>query len=223
MAMHLSEFSPFTKEKTKVIALALGFSVACLCPAGCSGPPKKYDATASGTVTVDGELAPGGTVTFHPTEGGPASIGHINPGGSYSLRTGQGNLKETDGGTIKSGDYIVTTFVNLKLTEEARNHPGGPPTPGANIADVKYRSKETSPLRHRVEPGRNVIILNLDRQPVAEKKTKEDVMAAETKDDLSVTKSSQEQPPTELNIAESPPPERADNKLQTDAPEEANP
>ena len=44
-----------------------------------------------GTVTVDGELAPCGRVTFHPVKTGPPAYGSIFQNGSYSLRIGQGD------------------------------------------------------------------------------------------------------------------------------------
>ena len=37
---------------------------------GCGGPANKYDAVVTGTVTIDGELANSGIVTFHPVDDG---------------------------------------------------------------------------------------------------------------------------------------------------------
>jgi len=223
--MSLSKLAQFTEEKNDFVALVVVLSIACLFPAGCSRPTTKYDATVSGTVTVDGELAPRGTVTFHPVDGGPVSIGHINSGGSYSLRTGQGNLDKTDGGTIKSGDYIVTAFVNLATIKEDHVNPGGPPIPGANIAAVKYRSKKTSPVRYRVEPGRNVIVLNLDREPVAVAKIEvdEEIITVETNGDSPAVESSKPEASTQSNIVDSSGSDGADVELQVEVTQEATP
>jgi hypothetical protein len=223
--MSLSESAQFTKNKNDFVAIVVVLSITCLLPAGCYRPTTKYNATVSGTVTVDGELAPRGTVTFHPIDGGPVSIGHINSGGSYSLRTGQGNLDKTDGGTIKSGEYIATAFVNLAPAEEDHVNSGGPPIPGANIADVKYRSKKTSSLRYRVKPGRNVIVLNLDREPVPVEKAEidEQVIVVETNDDSPAIESSKPEASTQPNTVDSSGADSADIELQVEITQEATP
>jgi len=171
---------------------------------------------------VDGELAPGGIVTFHPVDGGPVAIGNIHDNGTYSLRTGQGNLEETDGGTVRSGEYIVTVAVRLPVADEeeseaelefqqadseeafspeARRAAGGPPPTGPQIAAAKYRSKETSDLKRTVEPGLNVFVLNLERATPAEE------TAAEVSD---------EEQPVEEGAAE-PNGEAAENAADADS------
>ena len=40
---------------------------------GCGGPANEYDAVVTGTVTIDGELANSGLVTFHPVDDGKVS------------------------------------------------------------------------------------------------------------------------------------------------------
>jgi hypothetical protein len=152
--------------RTSASAVALS---ALAIAAGCGGPAYEYDSTVTGKVTVDGELAKSGTVTFHPAdEGGKPAIGHIHSDGSYSLRTGQGDLGEADGGTVVSGDYIVTVMVAGPSVEDDRSKAGGPPTPGPSLVHSKYASKDTSDLNQAVEPGSQVINLELDAAEVVE-------------------------------------------------------
>lgn len=129
-----------------------------------------YNATVSGTVTIDGILAEAGTVTFHPVAGGQPAIGSIYSDGSYSLRSGQGDLSDPDGGGIASGGYVVTVAINAPpsaeevVSDEADKviSVGGPPVPGPSLVAAKYRSKATSNLEHIVKPGANVFVLNLE-------------------------------------------------------------
>ena len=181
-------------------------SLAALLPIalGCSHTPK-YDSVVTGTVTVDGELAPGGIVTFHPADGGPVAIGNIHENGTYALRTGQGNLDDADGGTVRSGEYIVTVAVYLPTAADptnseespeirepdpeelygvkARRAAGGPPAAGPQIAAAKYRSKDTSDLKRSVQKGLNVFVLELERavpeEEVAEDDTGDEPPTAE--------------------------------------------
>jgi hypothetical protein len=129
---------------------------------GCGGPAHEYDSIVTGTVTVDGDLAKSGTVVFHPTKGGKPAIGRIHPDGSYSLRTGQGDLNETDGGTVTSGDYLVTVSVTAPPAEGDVMGEGGPTIPGPSMISHRYKAKETTDLRFTVNPGKQVIVLNLD-------------------------------------------------------------
>ncbi len=132
---------------------------------GCSGTSDTFDATVQGTVTIDDELVSRGTVTFHPKEGGVAAIGRIHPDGSYSLRTGQGNLRDVDGGQLRSGDYVVTVEVTGPSGGELLGE-GGPPISGPRLMAAKYASKETSDLLRTVKPGPNVFNLPLQRAAV---------------------------------------------------------
>jgi hypothetical protein len=144
-------------------ASLVSIGLAC---AGCGGPAYEYDSVVSGTVTIDGELAPSGTITFHPvaTEGRIA-IGRIYPDGSFSLRTGQGDLRESDGGTVVPGEYIVTVVVTGSPPTASQE--GVPPSSGPLLIDKRYISRDTSDLRCTVKPGQNVVELQLDRaQPV---------------------------------------------------------
>src|SRR5262245_26271164 len=115
---------------------------ALLCAtAGCGASTNKYDAVVTGTVTINGELANSGTVTFHPIDrGGKIAIGRIYDDGSFSLRTGQGNLKESDGGTLPSGEYIVAIAINGPR-QSTMSPDGAPPSGGPLLIADKYVSK----------------------------------------------------------------------------------
>lgn len=133
---------------------------------GCGGPANEYDAVVTGTVTIDGELANSGLVTFHPVDDGKVTIGRIHPNGSFSLRTGQGDLREVDGGTVVPGEYIVTVSITGPGAPAPGAVEGAPPTPGPSLVAAKYASKETSDLKHKVKPGSQVIVLELERAEV---------------------------------------------------------
>jgi hypothetical protein len=128
---------------------------ACL---SCGGP----DASVQGTVTIDGQLARGGTVQFHPVEGGPTAYGSIARDGSYSLRVGQGDLSDPNAGAVPLGKYIVTVVVNMPSAKDETVGESGPPRPGARLTAEKYANKETSELQFTVKSGRNVIPLELE-------------------------------------------------------------
>jgi len=140
----------------------------CLACLGCGGPSSSYDATVEGTVTVDGQLAKRGRVVFHPLDEGPVAYGNIFPNGSYSIRVGQGDLSDVDGGEVPSGDYIVTVVVNMPSSEGEAVSDGGPPKPAARVTAAKYADKATSDLRAAVKPGRNVVPLELTSAVAAE-------------------------------------------------------
>ncbi len=79
------------------------------------------------------------------------AIGRIYPDGSYSLRTGQGDLREEDGGTVVPGEYIVTVSITGPPVESGR-HPGAPRS-GPSLMAAKYATKETSDLKRTVKAG----------------------------------------------------------------------
>lgn len=133
---------------------------------GCGGPANEYDAVVTGTVTIDGELANSGMVTFHPVDDGKVTIGRIHPNGSFSLRTGQGDLREVDGGTVVPGEYIVTVSITGPGAPAPGAVEGAPPMPGPSLVAAKYASKDTSDLKHTVKPGSQVIVLELERAEV---------------------------------------------------------
>ena len=58
---------------------------------------EEQTAVVQGTVTIEGELEPSGTVTLIPVKEGPVAVGTIHSGtGVLTLRVGQGNLGNPD-------------------------------------------------------------------------------------------------------------------------------
>jgi hypothetical protein len=131
-------------------------SVASLLAGGCGGV---YDSTVTGNVTLDGNGVPRGTVAFHPRSGGPAAYSPIADNGSYAVRTGRES-------GLPAGEYDVTVTANERPSE-ADIAKGGAPPPGKAITPIWYRSKESSGLKFTVEPGSNVINLELTSKPPA--------------------------------------------------------
>lgn len=142
---------------------------------GCGGAGAKYDANVQGTVTIDGELAPGGSVTFTPVKNGPTGVGTIAADGSYSLRIGQGDVGSPDSSVIPAGEYVVTAMITGPSPKEAASS-GGPPPAGPKLIADKYGSHATSDLTFEVKKGPNIIVLKLDgpwANPQAEEEEKE--------------------------------------------------
>ncbi len=123
---------------------------------GCGGV---YDSTVTGAVTLDGTAVPRGTVTYHPTAGGPAAYAPIEEDGSYTIHTGR-----EEG--LPSGEYQVTVAANEPPMVQ-QTAAGGPPPPGKPITPLWYRAKDTSGLRFTIERGDNEINLELKKQPPA--------------------------------------------------------
>jgi hypothetical protein len=121
---------------------------------GCDGA---YDATASGIVTLDGNIVPRGTVAFHPVAGGPAAYARIEENGGYVIRSGR------DVG-LPPGEYFVTVAANEPPTV-AQTAQGGPPPPGKPITPAWYASKGSSGLKVVVETGNNELNLELKSTP----------------------------------------------------------
>ena len=138
-----------------LLLLAAALAVGC----GPKGP--KLNAAVEGTVTVDGELAPRGTVTFTPAKGGPAAVGRIFANGSYTIRVGQGDLTNPDGGKLPAGDYVVSVIVTGEAGADEVVAKGGPPLAGPRLSAQKYMSEKTSDLKYTIKPGKNVINLEL--------------------------------------------------------------
>ncbi len=137
-------------------------SAALLAAAGGCGATAKYDANVQGTVTIDGELAPGGTVTFTPVEKGPTAVGTIASDGSYALRIGQGDVGSPDSSEIPSGKYVVTAMITGSSPPTDSAPAGAPPSAGPKIIAEKYGSRVTSDLKFEVKKGPNIIVLALD-------------------------------------------------------------
>ena len=131
----------------------------CVC-IGCG--PKTYNAQVTGSVTVDGQLANNGTVTFHPTSGGTVAYGRIQKDGTFALRVGKGDVTDVDAGTLPSGEYIVTVLVDQAPRKLPPDHLG-PPPPDFSLSAAKYKSPSTSDLRRTVTPGKNFFSFELER------------------------------------------------------------
>jgi hypothetical protein len=152
--------------KDRMRTLKRGVAIASLLAAicvGCESADSPYNATVQGTVTIDGEMATRGSVTFHPVDNGPTAYATIQKDGSYALRTGQGPIGEVDGGQVHSGDYIVTVVVTETPAAKDQIEDSGPPIPGPRITAARYARKKSSDLRFKVDPGANVISLELER------------------------------------------------------------
>jgi hypothetical protein len=124
-----------------------------------SGCGESYDSSIEGTVTLNGQVVPAGLVAFHPVSPGPAAYAVIEQDGSYAVRTGRE-------ASLPSGEYQVSVVANEPPTIE-RSAQGGPPPPGKDITPAWYRSKETSGLLFKIEPGSNEINLELTTTPPA--------------------------------------------------------
>lgn len=130
---------------------------------GCSeSSSDNNDATVQGTITIDGALAPNGTVSFYPVDGGPVAVGSIARDGSFSLRIGQGNARNLDRSGIPSGEYVVTVVATGPSERGAVNDDGGPLPFGPSLIAHKYANRETSELKATVNKGPNVLDFKLD-------------------------------------------------------------
>lgn len=136
-------------KRSQYLKLTL-FAAASLACLGCGGP---YDAYVSGVATLDGSPLLRGTVSYIPSQPGPASYGVILSDGSYTIKTGR-----EEG--LPSGQYVVTV-VSKEESDMTSLSEGLPPKPGKNITPPWYRTKQTSTLNLTVEPGSNEINLEL--------------------------------------------------------------
>jgi hypothetical protein len=136
------------------------------------------ESSVQGTVTIDGVLADHGTVAYYPAGGGAPAYGNIAKNGSYSVRVGQGNLRNEDASRVHAGEYAVTVVVNTPAQNGETMGEAGPPKPGPRMTAEKYASKEISPLHITVKPGPNIVPLELEGAAQAEG----DMPATDTKE-----------------------------------------
>ena len=122
--------------------------------AGCGGT---YDASIEGVVTLDGKTVPTGLVMFHPLSVGPSAYALIDETGRYSVMTGRES-------GLPSGEYRVSVAAN-EPPAISQTATGGAPPPGKPITPAWYRTKETSGLQFKVEPGNNTFNIELSSQP----------------------------------------------------------
>jgi hypothetical protein len=130
--------------------------LAAIAAAGLTGCGGAYDATVSGTVTLDGNALPRGAVQFSPQAAGSAAYSMIGDDGSYSLHTGR-----EEG--LPPGAYVATVAASEVSATQSKD--GGPPPMGKAITPDWYRDKATSGLTYTVEPGDNEIDIELTSTP----------------------------------------------------------
>ena len=120
-----------------------------LLAAGCTPP---LESQVSGTVTLDGSPMQAGNVIFHPAGTGVPAYGTIQPDGTYSVKTGQGE-------GMQPGEYVVVVKATEKLapSEEA----GAVEVLPKLLTPQKYATKDTTPLKYTVEAGEQTIDLEL--------------------------------------------------------------
>ena len=140
---------PVRVSKRGLRVAGLLMAAVMLCGCGSS-----YEATVSGTVTLDGRPMDRGhgVVTFHPVEDGALAYGQIGPGGQYEIRTGR-----ADG--LTAGEYDITVQVTV-MPETPGGDPNVEPLPEL-ITPARYGTREQTDLRFTVKPGRNRIDLAL--------------------------------------------------------------
>lgn len=107
-----------------------------------------------GKIFLEGTPIPGAVVQFHPIgEGqsrGARADGVVQPDGSFRLSTVTAN----DG--IPVGEYTATVTLRRPLfTPEGK--------PGKNTLPEQYARPTTSPLRAKIVPGKNVVVLEMHR------------------------------------------------------------
>ncbi len=133
---------------------SLFLAFACVALGGCGGV---YDSTVKGVVTLDGNPVVAGAVAFIPSGGGSLAYARTDQSGRYKVFTGN----EVG---MPSGQYGVTV-VAREAPKETHSKLGGPPPPGKRITPPWYGSSKSSPLNYNVEPGSNVISLELTSEP----------------------------------------------------------
>ena len=148
--------SPRSGLPWRLLALAPAMLIGCQTADGVN------NATVQGRVTIDGELAASGTVTFHPVAGGPVAVSAIDPSGSYALRIGQGNARHQDSSRIPAGQYVATVMSSGPAPEGSLVGVGGSPSSGPRLVALKYADPQTSSLTFDVKPGMNVLNLAVE-------------------------------------------------------------
>lgn len=208
-----------TKERAQRLAALIG----CALLFGCGGAESPYDANVQGTVTIDGELAPNGSVTFTPVEEGPTAVGVIASDGSYALRIGQGDVGDPDSSMIPAGKYVVTAMITGPPPKSETPVVGPPPAGPKLIAD-KYASRNSTDLSFEVDKGPNVIVLKLDgpwANPPAEETANDST--AESPEDASAAAPAQAVDSEEASPAAETADDAKDNSAAPAAVEEQKP
>lgn len=134
-------------------AAALVTIVGVVSTIGCGGP---YNATLTGSVTLDGAPINTGTITFTPTSEGTTAFGRIDDSGAYAVMTGRES-------GLTSGEYEVSVIAREK--PELADPKAGPPPAGAMITPKWYSDRRQSGLTVSVSPGRNTYDIELSSEP----------------------------------------------------------
>ena len=125
--------------------MALQITAICILVVGTVGCSKQTPSgTVSGRVTYGGQPVDEGQVQFISANGG-AAVGTLNPDGSYSLQT-------SDGDDVPIGDYQVSVGPVIPDGIGAADPP--PPKDPKNIPK-KFRSVATSGLSRTINEGHN--------------------------------------------------------------------
>ena len=121
--------------------------------AGCGA---SYDATISGTVTMDGAPLTKGTVSFHPNAGGAVATGKINIDGSFTVQTAT-----TKG--LEPGEYKVTVVA----TDPPPPSTNGEELPGILLTAPEFGRLDSTPLKFTVEAGANQFDIPVTSAPAS--------------------------------------------------------
>ena len=133
-------------SSSNAVQLLLICCVAAIC--GCSDSLGSH---VTGTVTLDGKPLSTGGVSFHPEGGGPVANARILENGSFELKTGKQH-------SLPPGDYRVTVMATEVIMPKNKYQV---PMPGKRLVPVKYGDLKQTDLRAKVEPGSNVVKLEL--------------------------------------------------------------
>ena len=109
-----------------------------------TGCGTSYEATITGTVTMNGSPLNKGTVSFHPTAGGPVATGTIQSDGSFSVTTAT-----TQG--LSPGEYKVTVVA----TDPPPASDTGEELPGVLLTAPEFGRLDSTPLTFTVQAGAN--------------------------------------------------------------------
>lgn len=127
---------------------------------GCGGDDGPELGQVTGTVTLDGQPLPGGTISFIPDNSagttGPLSDSEIGPDGTYVLNGAGGR----QGAVI--GKHVVTVIGPPDLSNTSRDPNDPEPAPGPPVkVSGKYADSTTSGLTAEVKAGENTIPIAL--------------------------------------------------------------
>lgn len=166
------------------------------------------DASVVGKVTLDGFPLEAGKVVFSSVSSNnsaSSATGKIDAQGNYQLVIGRSS-------GLSSGEYTARVIAMGPAIEQPD---GAPPVPGELLTPAKYAKAETSGLRYRLRPGKNVIDIALasDPEPAAEEEAAEMEPAEEAEEtsdeaepaaelEMAAEATESEEPPAEEQVVE---------------------